>query len=770
MRAPALLCLTAAALLGPSLPAARAQLLITDVQVGFKPNEGEGAEGAGYKPGFWTPVYVTVKGGDKGFSGGTLIVETSDSDDVQNRYKQRLNPLDPGQEVRLTTYTKPGSGGAEIIVSAQDRQGRTYLPPDAKKTYVAGGLGQQLYLTLGFRSQDLGQALKALGKHLNQPHREARARSACYLDRVADLPTRWYGYDAVDLLFLPSGNATFLTQLLGDKQNRWQALGEWVRRGGRLLISVSENRALVVELFKSWKPAPPPVLGGREVEVKGLDSLRQFAEVQDKPFDFGPGSPKLRLARLDIRGPAAGPVEVLATENPNPALVVRVPYGLGSITFLAIDLDRGPIPAWEGRQDLWKKLVTRLEPNSTQPADEDRGGKGMREENDIATDLQWELEQFMDVHPVSFGWVAFFIFLYILVVGPLDYLFLKKVVKRLEWTWITFPAVVIVVSVAAYFTAYGLKGKDLKVNKVDVIDVDQLTPQAHAQGTTWFTLYSPRIQSYTVGIEPAPPAWGAGAGQFRQGPVVLSWMGRPEDRGFNSYGRQRSQRLFQGKYDFADNASGVTGVPLPFAGTKTFTASWESPLPPVVAPQLFYEPNNPDRISGTVKNLLPVELEEAAIFYGGKWHRFAGALSSKQKVELKNEIPPNFNEWAAPLVSRTHYDARQFDPGPVVKHILFHERLNTGGERRDNSLTRLDQSWRLREPTEREVLTKEAVLYARLPRLQGPAEEVSGKPSCPSKLWLGELPASGQERPALAGSMIQDTYIRVYLPVLPRKE
>src|SRR5262249_39628672 len=160
-----------------------------------------------------------------------------------------------------------------------------------------------------------------------------------------------------------------------------------------------------------------------------------------------------------------------------------------------------------------------------QPADEDRGGKAMREENDIATDLQWELEQFMDVHPVSFGWVAFFIFLYILVVGPLDYLFLKKVVKRLEWTWITFPAVVIVVSVAAYFTAYGLKGKDLKVNKVDVIDVDQLTSQAHAQGTTWFTLYSPRIQSYTVGIEPAPPAWGArNAGQFRPGPVVLSWM------------------------------------------------------------------------------------------------------------------------------------------------------------------------------------------------------------------------------------------------------
>ena len=31
-------------------------------------------------------------------------------------------------------------------------------------------------------------------------------------------------------------------------------------------------------------------------------------------------------------------------------------------------------------------------------------------------------------------------------IGPLDYLFLKKVVKKLELTWITFPTVVLVVS------------------------------------------------------------------------------------------------------------------------------------------------------------------------------------------------------------------------------------------------------------------------------------------------------------------------------------
>src|SRR5213078_1731380 len=114
------------------------------------------------------------------------------------------------------------------------------------------------------------------------------------------------------------------------------------------------------------------------------------------------------------------------------------------------------------------------------------------------------LEQFEGVPVISFGWVALFILLYILVVGPLDYFILKKVVKRLELTWVTFPTVVLVVSAAAYFTAYYLKGSELRINKVDVVDVvAELDPETRvargtqAAGTTWFTLFSPRIQSYT---------------------------------------------------------------------------------------------------------------------------------------------------------------------------------------------------------------------------------------------------------------------------------
>src|SRR5262249_25055510 len=137
---------------------------------------------------------------------------------------------------------------------------------------------------------------------------------------------------------------------------------------------------------------------------------------------------------------------------------------------------------------------------------------------DVGTLMQDRLEAFTEVPVISFGWVALFILVYIIVVGPLDYFFLKKVVKRLELTWITFPAVVLIVSALAYVSAYYLKGNDLRINKVDLVDIVAETPEedaaaphvargARAYGTTWFTVFSPRIQNYTVGVEPSAPTW-----------------------------------------------------------------------------------------------------------------------------------------------------------------------------------------------------------------------------------------------------------------------
>src|SRR5262249_6662530 len=122
--------------------------------------------------------------------------------------------------------------------------------------------------------------------------------------------------------------------------------------------------------------------------------------------------------------------------------------------------------------------------------------------SDLSSQLRIALEQFPGVRLIPFGWVAFFIFLYILLIGPGDYFFLKKVVKRMELTWIPFPTIVVVVSLVAYYAAYLLKGNDLLVNKVDVVDIDQ--PAGMARGWTWISLFSPQNRDYSIRAIPQP--------------------------------------------------------------------------------------------------------------------------------------------------------------------------------------------------------------------------------------------------------------------------
>jgi len=93
------------------------------------------------------------------------------------------------------------------------------------------------------------------------------------------------------------------------------------------------------------------------------------------------------------------------------------------------------------------------------------------------------------------------------------------------------------------------------INKVDVVDVDVQGKMAY--GHTWFTLFSPRIQHYTLGIEPSAPDWVAEPAlrSGRQTGVLLSWMGRPDDS-IRGYGRARSQSLFRRSYQYGPDATG----------------------------------------------------------------------------------------------------------------------------------------------------------------------------------------------------------------------
>src|SRR5438309_2353633 len=86
---------------------------------------------------------------------------------------------------------------------------------EAAKGDNALNLGDSLYLTVGSRLPGLRQVLWDRAKQANAANLLTRRRAA-YVDRVDRLPTRWFGYDGIDVMILATGNRDFLLDLLKD--------------------------------------------------------------------------------------------------------------------------------------------------------------------------------------------------------------------------------------------------------------------------------------------------------------------------------------------------------------------------------------------------------------------------------------------------------------------------------------------------------------------------------------------------------------------------
>ncbi len=104
--------------------------------------------------------------------------------------------------------------------------------------------------------------------------------------------------------------------------------------------------------------------------------------------------------------------------------------------------------------------------------------------------------------------------------------------------------------------------------------------------------------------------------------------------------------------------------------------------------------------------------------------------------------------------------------------MLFYRAYRGGDDKEmtNAGLRTLDQSWRLGIQPEyprpdQPHYRHEAILVARMPMLADQAEIVTQHPASPTRLWLGALPHSGIDRPALPGYINQETFLRVYIPV-----
>ncbi|MHB1423755.1 MAG: hypothetical protein ACYC3I_11285 [Gemmataceae bacterium] len=759
----------------PAWAAAPPRLDDKGIRIGLR----DGSSVARSRNGVWAPVSVPVQAGSDDVPRGSyrLVVETTDGEGIPYRYTVPVPAIPANSTQVVFAYIRPGSSGASFNVALRKMDGSSVqtieqLSRDPSKQEILEPR-ELLYLTLGSPLHGLKIASKPEKADAAPPDDEEGEAVAvpgfASIENVADMPDRWFGYEAVDVIVLTTSRDKFVEQLLDMSKARRDALLDWVRRGGRLVLSVGRNQPSVARWLgkvplvdgtlpsKLTRPTLPNLHGWCGADPRRKQPLRNIEIAR-----VGPGP---NMHGLVYEDPTAGDLETRP-------ILLQSSCGLGRVLLVAFDLDSREFSTWDGRNTFWKKLQEEIAPRvSAGEANLPVGPFGQGGE--LAIDLKRELESFEDVPVISFGWVALFILFYIVLVGPLDYLLLKKVFKRLELTWITFPVLVLIVSGAAYATAFYFKGDDLRINKIDLVDID-LHGSGQVYGQTWFTLFSPRIQNYTIGLEPAAPEWG---GRWNNDdadapapPVMVATMDGP-DPGLGG----NTQSLFRRPYEYADDAGGLLGVPIPVWATRSFTSSWRVPLqdaplkkrPPLQAELRISRDGR--ALSGAITNNLPAELKGVVLFFQGQWY-LLGDLVPGEKREVAPLFEPDVKphllaEWFTSDVLRPRNSA--LGSGQHLRRLLFHGAPG-GGQQPNSGLRRFDEGWRLLALGEGQQrrYRDEVILVARTPPRGDRAEAVAQDDVSPTRLWLDELPGTRRQRPAVSGYIQQETYVRIYIPLV----
>jgi hypothetical protein len=111
-----------------------------------------------------------------------------------------------------------------------------------------------------------------------------------------------------------------------------------------------------------------------------------------------------------------------------------------------------------------------------------------------------------EMRPLSIGWVILLLVLLALLLGPVDYLVLKRL-DRLPLTWVTSLGWIVVFTVGAYYGVQALRAGDMQLRTVSLVDAVQ------DQGPAWNTrvcgLFAPKSDEYRFdGL--APDQWWSG--------------------------------------------------------------------------------------------------------------------------------------------------------------------------------------------------------------------------------------------------------------------
>ncbi|HEX4073183.1 MAG TPA: hypothetical protein VHX68_18525, partial [Planctomycetaceae bacterium] len=577
--------------------------------------------GGVFKVGRWTDLTVNL--GSQSPPQATLEVDAPDPEgSIVTFHSEPVQLPQNGPHV-VSVLFKMGrlAGNLNVRVLSEgrvvlNRQVRVSADPDAD---VAPPLRQTVFLIGHVRgsSPSTTAAADHLASILSSESSSTTEGSAAFAARPAIQVIDIDSFES-----LPAQSSTFasLDAILFDgraelNSAQSDAIKDWVRLGGHLIVTLGKSGPSFAKCpLAAWIP----------IKVQGMLRLNDLSAIESfcrqSSRIMSPNDEPVDAARLSEGN---GKSLISSLEG---SLLCRSVYGLGRITVFGIDPDNPELARWGGIGDLWRRLFDLEEPQlkRAQPMTARLTQTGISE---LATQLDATQDDFPSVARVTTWPVMGLMVALLLVIGPIDYLLVHKLLNRPELTWITFP--LFVVAAAGSFVWWGTwtKGNKVLSNQLDIVDVD--TDSGLMRARSCNLVYSPENRRYNLAAE-AESIGSQGDG------LRMAWHGRAESS-FGGMYRGGGAEIARPPYSVEPADRGLDGVPIAVWSAKNLETEWEGHTTNLVDNQL--ESPGPSRLAGNLRHHLPEPIEDWVVAYGHQIFRPRTDAKTGRTLALAPDVP-----------------------------------------------------------------------------------------------------------------------------------
>lgn len=561
--------------------AARAQdtapLVTLDVRAGFD----------GYfREHQWLPVYVQLSNEGAGVTGHLTVRPQTSGAGISGPFATEIE-LPAGARQGAVLYISASANVTQIRVELIDDAGVVVatapagLRPIQVQDRLAIVISDSVGGTVDLSSVKVG-AFNGYQANLT-------------LDALPDRPGL---LDAVDLLLLSDVDTGALTR------TQLTALQDWTANGGHLIVAGGANWLATAAGVTDMLPMLPD-------NTESVDNLRALAAWMGSS-DTLSGQTLVATGRLTAEGRA-----LIRSADSTP-LFARRTYGAGVVDYLPADPMAAPMRGWAQMPEFWYAVVSSVDP---QPS----WGYGFNDWPDAvsAVEILPGLDLIPDVLPI-----CGFLFLYIALIGPLNYLILNRLNRR-ELAWLTIPVLIALFSLLAYVLGSNLRGNEATLSRLTVVRSWPDVEQARADAVVG--LLSPRRAQYDFAMP---------AATLRPIPLV-----RQIGRRILAPNTQLGIEINQGE-EFSAQAFTVDAS---FLGE--FTAAATLPRPDVSGQASIVDDGTiPGQqiVRGAVVNDADFSLDDPVILARGTAMRLEGALEPGDVVDFELTLPGE--DSAAPVL------------------------------------------------------------------------------------------------------------------------